>query len=125
MRAVSIQALVAVLVAAVFLIQGPRAALGAAVAGLAMVAGNVLVANTALGGGIQPAGAALSRLILGVAGKWLVVLVVFGVGLAAWRLPALPMLAGLAAGVLANLVAMNLRKTVNPSHKQTGGRIQS
>jgi hypothetical protein len=110
MRAVSIQALVAALVAAAFLVQGPRAALAAAVAGGAMVAGNALAAMTALGGGIQPARLAFLRLLLGVLGKWVVVLAVFAVALGAWRLPPLPMLAGLAAGVLAYLLALNLCK---------------
>jgi F0F1-type ATP synthase assembly protein I len=109
MRAVSIQALVAVLVAAAFLVQSPRSALAAAVAGGAMVAGNALAAVTALGGGIQPAGAAFLRLLLGVLGKWVVVLTIFAVALEVWRLPPLPMLAGLAAGVLAYLLALNMR----------------
>lgn len=107
MRAVSIQALVAALVAAAFLVQGPRSALAAAVAGGAMVAGNALAAMTALGGGIQPARLAFLRLLLAVLGKWVVVLAVFTVALGAWRLPPLPMLVGLAAGVLAYLLALN------------------
>lgn len=119
MRAVSIQAFVAVVVAAAFLIQGPRPALGAAVAGMAMVAGNVLAATTALGGGIQPARAAFARLMLAVLGKWVVVLVVFAVALGAWQLPPLPMLVALIAGMLANLMALNLRKS------KPGSRIES
>ena len=111
MRAVSIQAFVAACVAAACLLQGPRPALAAGVGGLAMAAGNVVVALTALGGGIQPAGAAFARLLVGVMGKWVVVLAVLAVALGAWHLPALPMLAGLAAGMLANLVALNLRKS--------------
>jgi F0F1-type ATP synthase assembly protein I len=107
LRAVSIQAFVAALVALAFLVQGPRSALAAAVAGMAMVAGNALAAVTALGGGIQPARVAFARLLLGVLGKWMVVLAIFAVALEAWRLPPLPMLAGLAAGVLAYLLALN------------------
>ena len=79
----------------------------AAVAGGAMVAGNALAAMTALGGGIQPARLVFLRLLLGVLGKWVVVLAVFTVALGAWRLPPLPMLVGLAAGVLAYLLALN------------------
>jgi F0F1-type ATP synthase assembly protein I len=109
MRAVAIQAAVATLVALAFLALGTRQALGAAVGGIAMLAGNGLAAAVALGGGIQPAGAAFARLLLGTLLKWLVVLVVVVVALQAWRLPPLPILAGLAAGVLANLLALNLR----------------
>jgi hypothetical protein len=109
MRAVAIQAAVATLVALAFLALGTRQALGAAVGGIAMLAGNGLAAAVALGGGIQPAGAAFARLLLGTLLKWLVVLVVVVVALQAWRLPSLPTLAGLAAGVLANLLALNLR----------------
>jgi F0F1-type ATP synthase assembly protein I len=109
MRAVAVQAAVATLVALAFLALGTRQALGAAAGGIAMLAGNGLAAEVALGGGIQQAGAAFARLLLGTLLKWLVVLVVVVVALQAWRLPPLPTLAGLVAGVLANLLALNLR----------------
>lgn len=113
MRAVAIQAAVAMLVAAAFLALGMRQALAAAVGGAAMLAGNGLAAAVALGGGIQPARAAFARLLLGTLLKWLLVMVVVGVALAAWRLQPLPALAGLAAGMLANLLALNLRGGAN------------
>jgi F0F1-type ATP synthase assembly protein I len=109
MRAVAVQAAVATLVALAFLALGTRQALWAAAGGSAMLAGNGLAAAVALGGGIQPAGAAFARLLLGTLLKWLAVLVVVVVALQAWRLPPLPTLAGLVAGVLANLLALNLR----------------
>lgn len=110
MRAVAVQAAAAGLVALAFLGLGtPQQALGAAVGGIAMLAGNGLAAAVALGGGIQPAGAAFARLLLGTLLKWLAVLVVVVVALQAWRLPPLATLAGLVAGVLANLLALNLR----------------
>jgi len=122
MRAVAIQAAVAMLVAAAFLALGMRQALAAAVGGAAMLAGNGLAAAVALGGGIQPARAAFARLLLGTLLKWLLVMVVVGVALAAWRLQPLPALAGLAAGMLANLLALNLRGGAN----RTGSdRIES
>ena len=109
MRAVAIQAAVATLVALAFLALGTRHALAAGVGGIAMLAGNGLAVAVALGGGIQPARAAFARLVLGTLVKWGVVLVVVAVALEAWRLPPLPILAGLVAGVLAYLLALNLR----------------
>jgi len=101
LRAIGFQAIVAVPVAAVFLLQGPRAALAAATGGAAMVLGHLVAAGLALGGGIQHARAAFARLLLGIAGKWLVVVAVLAAASGAWRLPPLPMLSGLVAGLLA------------------------
>ena len=91
-----------------FLVKGPAQALAALVGGASLVAGNALVARLALGG-VVPARVAFARLLLGTALKWLVAGAVFAVGVGAWRLPALPMLAGLAAGLLAYLAALNPR----------------
>ena len=112
MRAVAIQAAAAVLVALVALVAaGPRQGLSAALGGVAMLAGNALAVAVALGGGIQPAGAAFARLLLGTLGKWVVALAVIVVALGPFRLPPLPLLAGLAAGMLAYLLAlMNERR---------------
>lgn len=111
-RAVAIQAAAAVLVALVALVAaGPRQGLSAAMGGIAMLAGNGLAVAVALGGGIQPAGAAFARLLLGTLGKWVVALAVIVVALGPLRLPPLPLLAGLAAGMLAYLLAlMNERR---------------
>lgn len=106
LHAVAIQAIVAVPVAMAFLVQGPRHALAAGIGGLAMVLGNALAANTALTG-IVPARVALGRLLLGLVSKWVVAITIFAMGLAVWRLPPLPMLVGLAAGLLAYLLALN------------------
>ena len=106
-RAIAVQALVAGLVAAAFLVQGPRHALAAGVGGMALVAGHALAATFALGGGIVPARVAFGRLLLGILGKWSLVVVVLAIALGAWRLPPLPMLAGLVAGLLAYFVALN------------------
>jgi F0F1-type ATP synthase assembly protein I len=106
LRAVAIQAAAALLVAGgMWLLAGPRQGLAAVAGGLAMLAGNALAAVVALGGGIQSARAAFARLLLGTLGKWVVVMLVLAVALGALRLPALPTLAGLAAGMLAYLLA--------------------
>ena len=75
------------LVALGFLALDGRHALAAAIGGAAMAAGNALSIALAFGGGIQRAPVALA--------------------LAAWRLPPLPLLAGLAAGTLGYLLALN------------------
>lgn len=107
LHAVALQAIVAALVAAAFLAQGPRQALAAAGGGAALVAGNALAALLALGGGIQPAAAALVRLLLATLGKWLVVVATLAIVLGAWRLPPLPALTGLVMGLLAHCLALN------------------
>lgn len=107
LRAVAVQAAAAATVALVFLVQGPAHALAAGWGGAAMVAGNALAAGVAFGG-IAPAGAALARLMLATLVKWVVALTCVAIGLAAWRLPPLPMLVGLAAGLLAYLMALHL-----------------
>lgn len=107
LRAVAIEAIVAGLVALAFVMQGLQHVLAAAVGGGAMLLGNALAASLALGGGVQPARAAFARLLAGVMGKWVLVMGVLAVSFGVWRLPPLPTLAGVAAGMLAYLVALN------------------
>ena len=112
LRAVAIQAIVALLVAAGMLLSaGLEQGLAAAAGGIAMLAGNALAAMVALGGGIQPASAAFARLMLGTLGKWVVVMAVLAVALGVFGLPALPTLVGLAAGMLAYLLALHGTKS--------------
>ena len=109
LRAVAVQGLVVALLAVAFLAQDVREALAVGVGGLALVSGNALAAFVALGG-IVPARVALGRLLLGTMVKWLVAIVLLAAALAIWRLPPLPMLSGLAAGLLAYLLALNFLK---------------
>ena len=112
LRAVAIQAIVALLVAAGMLLSaGLEQGLAAAAGGIAMLAGNALAAMVALGGGIQPASAAFARLMLGTLGKWVVVMAVLAVALGVFGLPALSTLVGLAAGMLAYLLALHGTKS--------------
>ena len=106
LRALALQAVVAALVAAAFLIQGPRDALAAAGGGLALVAGNALATTLSLGGGIQTAGLALARVLAGAMGRWVVVLVGLGLVLGVWHLPAVPALTGVVVGLLAHGLAL-------------------
>ncbi|GAB3309418.1 hypothetical protein [Luteimonas notoginsengisoli] len=109
LRAVAVQGGVVALLAAAFLARDVREALAAGVGGLALVLGNALAALVALRG-IVRAPVAFGRLLLGAMGKWLVAIVVLATALSTWRLPPLPMLAGLVAGLLAYLLALNFLK---------------
>jgi F0F1-type ATP synthase assembly protein I len=108
-RAVAVEIATVGLVAGAFLLQGRREALAALAGGMAMAAGHALAAAVSFGGGIQPAGAAFARLLLGALGKWVVVVAVLAVVLEAWRLPPLPVVVGVAVGVFAYLLGLNLR----------------
>lgn len=107
LRAVVYQLGVVVLVALAFLIQGGAAAAAAVLGGLAGVVGNLLAARVALGGGVMPARAAFSRLLLGALLKWSAVVTILALALAVWRMAPLPMLAGFAIGVFAHLLILN------------------
>ncbi|MFC7302309.1 ATP synthase subunit I [Cognatiluteimonas weifangensis] len=122
LRAIAIQAVAAALVALAFLVTGPRPALAATAGGVAMLAGNALAAAVALGGGIRPARAAFARLLLGMLGKWVLVLVLVAVALQVWRLPPLPLLAGVAVGLLVYLPALNLRSA--NELRTRGGKVE-
>ncbi|MBC7990895.1 MAG: ATP synthase subunit I [Luteimonas sp.] len=102
----AVQIAVVGVVAALFLVQGPRHALAAATGGVAMVLGNAMAAKFSLAG-ISPAGVAFGRLLLGTMAKWLVAIAVLALALGIWRLPPLPMITGLVAGLLAYLLALN------------------
>lgn len=108
LRAAAVQAIVALLAALAFLAQGPGQALAAGIGGGALALGNALAAGVSLGG-VVPARVAFARLLLGVLLKWAVAIAILAVASAVWRLPPLPMVVGLAAGLLAYLLALNLR----------------
>lgn len=109
-RATAWQAGAAALVALAFLPFGAPSALAAAVGGGAIVAGGVVALLMALGGGIQPAGMAMGRLLAGVMLKWVVVFAVLTLGLAGFKLPPLPMLVGVLAATLAFVLANLLKR---------------
>ncbi|MHB8913373.1 MAG: hypothetical protein ACYC42_12120 [Lysobacter sp.] len=111
-RALATEAIVSTLVALAFLAQGPWQALAAAVGGGAMILGNALAASVALGGGIRRAQVAFARLVLGTLAKWAVVMGGLACAFGVWRLPPLPTLAGVVAGVLAYLLGLNISSRI-------------
>lgn len=105
LRAAVWQTVAVALVAALFLPWGLLQALAAAVGGLAMVAGGLLAARLAFGGGVLGAGSAVLRLAAGVVVKWFLVIGALLVGAGLWKLPPLPLMAGLVAGLVAQVLA--------------------
>ncbi len=105
LRVVAFQAIAVLLTAAACLLIGLRDALAALAGGGAMVLGSLMAAWGAFGGGVAGAGVALGRLVLGMAVKWVVVIVGLFLTMAVWRLPAVPALAGAAIAAAAFVVS--------------------
>lgn len=106
LRAVACQAIVGVLVSLAFLAQGRESAASAGIASGSLALGSASAAMVALGG-IVDARVAFARLLLGMLVKWCVVTAAFVAALGIWRLPPVPMLVGLAVGVLVYSLAIN------------------
>jgi ATP synthase protein I len=109
LQVVVIQAIVSVVLALAFLVQGVAAAGAALVGGLATTAGSALMGWRAFAGGVADPGSALFRLFGGIALKWLVIVLVLYLGLARFGLPPLPLLAGLGATLVASLLAYRIK----------------
>ena len=111
LRVVANQAVATLLTAVACLMIGPRDALAALAGGGAMTLGSLVAAWGAFGGGVAGAGAALGRLLLGTAVKWLVVAMGLYLAMAVWRLPAVPALAGAAMAAAAFMLAVQRSTT--------------
>ena len=104
-RAAAFQAAATLATALACLLSSRAAALGALAGGAAMTLGSLVAAWGAFAGGIAGAGAALGRLLLGMAAKWIVVVVGLYLAIAVWQLPAVPVLAGAALAAAAFLLS--------------------
>ena len=104
LRAAAWQGLAVLLVAALFLLWGVPQALAAAVGGTAIVAGALLAAGMAFGGGVLGAVSAVLRLVAGMVVKWVVVIGVLVMGAGLYKLPPLPLLAGVITGLVAQVL---------------------
>ena len=109
-RAIVWQAGATVLASLAFLALGVREALAAAAGGGAVVLAALVSLLIALGGGIRPAGIAMTRLLLGMAAKWATVAIGLVLGLAVWRLPPLPLLVGVLVATVAAVPAQLLKR---------------
>lgn len=106
LRVVAFQAIATLVISLAWFMSGPRDALAALAGGGAMTLGSLLATWGAFGGGVEGAGMALGRLMLGTAVKWLVVAGGLYLAMAVWKLPALPVLAGAAIAATAFVVSM-------------------
>ncbi len=94
------------LVALLFLLRGVPQAVAAAVGGMAIVAGALLAAWMAFGGGVLGAVSAMLRLVAGMMVKWVVVIGVLVIGAGLYKLPPLPLLAGVITGLVAQVLVV-------------------
>lgn len=105
-RAVALQltgSVVTALVAAVF---GWRSALAALAGGFAIAIGNLLFAVRLFGRGVMPARNALHAAYAAEVIKWFWVCATLYVAIAVWKLPFLPLFAGLMAAQLCFWIAL-------------------
>ncbi|MES2671875.1 MAG: hypothetical protein V4673_15860 [Pseudomonadota bacterium] len=107
LRAAAYQMAAVALVASIFLVSGWPASLAVLVGGGGVVSGSALAANVALGGGVVTARTALLKLVLGTGLKWVVVITIFALASGVGRMAPLPLLAGLAVGLIAQPLALN------------------
>ncbi|MEO8746612.1 MAG: ATP synthase subunit I [Rhodanobacter sp.] len=109
-RMVAWQVLAVLATAAVFLVQDRRAALAAGLGGGLIVLGTALMALRVFGGGRRVgAGSALLGMIVGMLLKWIVIIAGLYVLLARWQMPGLAVLAGMAAAMAVNLMALRFK----------------
>ena len=105
-RAVAWQAIAVAVLALAFLAKGSGWSLAALAGGGAVALGGEIGRRIALGGGVTPAIGALSRLVLGLMAKWLVVVVGLVLAVAVAKLPAAAALAGVVLALAVQLPAM-------------------
>jgi ATP synthase protein I len=109
-RMVVWQAVVVLVAAALFLIQGPGATLAALLGGCLVMLGTVLMALRVFTGGVRVgAGMALADMIVGMGLKWVVIIGGLYVLLAQWHQAPLPVLAGMGAAMAVNVAALRFK----------------
>lgn len=108
-RIVLFQLLVAFVIALVFLPQGVRSALAAGMGGVAVVLGSLVLALRSFPRAPMLANAALLRMLVGMALKWIVFLAVLYLALVRFALPPLPLLVGVIVTTLSFLFAARLK----------------
>lgn len=89
-----------------------RSALAVVCGGAAVTLGTALAAFLAYRGGVQPASVVLVRWFAGVVGRWIIAGTLLVLALGTWRLPALPVLAGVVLALVAQ-IAGALRRPTN------------
>lgn len=108
LRVVTLQLVVAVVVAAMFLVQGPREAISAAAGACTVALGTALLSVQAFGRLVGGA-TAFFRLLLGLLLKWAVVIGGLAVILFQYKLPPLAAVTGLVAAYAVYLLAFRFK----------------
>ncbi len=88
------------------LAQGERPAIAAMCGGFVVAAGTAAMAAISLGGHVADGGTMLSRMLVGMLLKWIVVLGGVLLLMLHWHLPAPAVLIGMAVALLINLIAL-------------------
>jgi len=104
-RAIAWQAAATLLTALACLWFGWKAGAAALVGGAAVLAGGWIAAHIGLGGGINGAVPAMTRLLAGMLAKWAVLVAMMVAGVLA-GLPPLPMLGAAVVALVAQVLAM-------------------
>ena len=105
------QLLVGLVVAlAVAALSGQAAGIAAMIGATAVALGTLLMGRALLDGGVSTATGAMMRFVAGTLAKWVLVLAIGVLAIGVWKLPPLPLLAGLVVALAASAVmAMQLR----------------
>lgn len=110
-RVLAWQLALVLVAAALFMLHDARAALAAALGGTLVVLGTAVLGLRLFAGRQRiGAGMALVDLLVGMMLKWMVFIVGLYVLLALWRMPALAVLAGMAAAMAVNLFALRFKE---------------
>lgn len=109
-RIVIVQTIVVLAVAAAMLVKGASAAVGTLAGGLVVALATAISAGLALRRQVSDPHGALGRLALGVALRWIVTFYGLYLALAHWKLPPLPVIAGLAAALTINLFGLRFKE---------------
>ena len=112
LRAVALQAIVAIAVTLAFLFEDSASALAAGMGGGAVVLGSLVLGLRSFAGEPRGAGVALAQLVAGMVMKWCVILGTLFVALARLHMPPLPLLTGFVATTLAFLFIGKIRTRV-------------
>ena len=111
MRMIAWQAVATALAALAVTPFDARSALAVVSGGAAVTLGAALAAVLTYRGGVQPAGVVLVRWFAGVVGRWIIAGTLLVLALGTWRLPALPVLAGVVLALVAQVAGAMRRPT--------------
>lgn len=109
-RIVIVQVIVVLAVAAAMLAKGIPAAIGTLAGGLVVALATAISAGLALRQRVSDPHGALGRLALGLALRWTVTFYGLYIALVHWKLPPLPVIAGLAAALTIHLFGLRFKE---------------